>query len=253
MSENIQASFNRLYDYLNNIPLEERFKGYDPFDGLNSPVIENTFLGKFRFIRLVWVQLFKRSPINLRKITLVKPGYNPQALGLFLSAYCKLYRAHERKKDLEAIEFLLKKIEETRIDNYSGACWGYNFSWQARAFYQPLNTPMIVPTAAVFNGLMDAFELLARGEILNIALSVEKFIREDLNRSYEGENFAYSYSPKDNSIVYNASLMASKVLARIYNFTKNDELLTEVDASVMFCINKQQENGEWTYGAKRPP
>jgi len=87
-------------------------------------------------VRLVWTQFFKRSPVNLRKILAVKPGYNPQALGLFLQAYATLYRQFGREADLEAMLFLVRQIKESRIDGYAGACWGYNFPWQARWRYR---------------------------------------------------------------------------------------------------------------------
>ena len=144
MSKEIKSSFQGLFNYLQKLPLEERFKGIDPFDGLNSPIISNTFLGRSRILRLLWIQFFKRNPINFRKVVLIRSGYNPQALGLFLSTYCRLYKEFKREEDLQAIEFLLSKIDELKLEGYSGACWGYNFNWQARAIYQPKNTPMIV-------------------------------------------------------------------------------------------------------------
>lgn len=250
MSELITKSFDELNSYLKKKSLQDRFKGYDPFDGLNSPVITKSILGKSRLIRLAWIQFFKRSPINLRKLAFIKHGYNPQALGLFLSSYSLLYKKFKLPEDLETINYLVDKINETKISGYSGACWGYNFSWQARAFYQPLNTPMIVPTAAVFNGLLDANEILASNEVNDLALSTKEFVLNDLNRTYEDKNFAFSYSPLDKTVVFNASLMASKILARIYYINNDNDLLPTIQASVKFCINNQHNNGSWTYGAK---
>src|SRR5215831_20628650 len=39
------------------------FGGYDPFDGLNSRVIQATPLKNSRVVRLAWTQFHKRSPI----------------------------------------------------------------------------------------------------------------------------------------------------------------------------------------------
>jgi hypothetical protein len=250
MSDLINSSFNKLYAHLQKLPLDERFKGYDPFDGLNSPFVSKSFLGRSRLIRLLVVQFFKRSPINFRKMAFIKPGYNAQALGRFLEGYCLLYAEYKREEDLEAIEFLLKRIEELRIAGYSGACWGYNFDWQARAFYQPKDTPMIVPTTSVFGGLIAAYKILKRDEILNTALSVGKFIEQDLNKTYEGENFAFSYSPLDTSVVYNASLMATRVLSKIYEINGDTNLLSLIKTSTKFCLIRQNEDGSWTYGEK---
>src|SRR5690606_13481432 len=122
----------------------EEFKGWDPYDGLNSWVIQKTPLGKSSFFRLAWIQFFKRSPINLRPLFGVKKEYNTKGLGLFLTGYCNLYKLQPNKEHLQIINSLATIILELQTKGYSGACWGYNFDWQARAFFQPKYTPTVV-------------------------------------------------------------------------------------------------------------
>jgi hypothetical protein len=81
----------------------ENFKGWDPYDGLNSWVIQKTPLKKSRFFRLAWIQLFKRNPINLRGIVGIKKDYNPKGLGLFLIGYCNLYKIENKQEYLDKI------------------------------------------------------------------------------------------------------------------------------------------------------
>ena len=88
----------------------EQFKGWDPYDGLNSWVIQKTPLGKSSFFRLAWIQLFKRNPINFRKIVGIKKGFNSKGLGLFLIGYCNLYKVEPKKEYLEKIHLLATKI-----------------------------------------------------------------------------------------------------------------------------------------------
>lgn len=250
MYPNITASFNRLKNVLESIPIEERFKGYDPFDGLNSPIINKTFLGKNRFLRLVWVQLFKRNPINFRKIVGIKRQENPQALAVFLSAYCQLHKSDEKEEYIKTIHYLANRIITLRQHQWSGACWGYPFAWQARAFYQPENTPLIIPTAYCFNALLDAYEITKTEEYKRLALTTANFVLNDLNRNGDQDLFAFSYSPEDNSVVYNASLMASQILARCFKYTSNTSYKEAALASVQFCVNAQNQDGSWTYGKK---
>ncbi len=250
MDKTITQSFERLYHWLHSKPLGQRYLGYDPFDGLNSWWMQHTPLGRSRLMRLLWTQFFKRSPINLRKVLAIKPGYNPQALGLFLHAYATLYRQFGRPADREAMLYLVQQIKTSRIDGYAGACWGYNFPWQARAFYQPAGTPMIVPTMAVFNGLLNAGEVLQDKTLTDLALSAAAFVQQDLNRTYEGDLFAFSYSPLDTSVVYNASLMATRILASTYRHTGDPNLLPDIRQSVRYCVKHQQQDGSWTYGTK---
>jgi len=248
MNNLIKNSFLKFQNYLNEKPLDKRFIGVDPFDGLNSPIIKNTWLGKSRLLRLIFVQFFKRSPLNFRKIVGIKETENPQALAVFLSAYCNLYRLKKDEAHLKIIDYLANRIIDLRSTNWSGACWSYPFAWQARAFYQPENTPLIIPTAYCFNALLDAFEITENAEYQRIALSSAEFVLNDLNRASEDNLFAFSYSPKDNSVVYNASLMASQVLARSYKLTNKMVYKDAARLSVEYCVNKQNENGSWTYG-----
>jgi hypothetical protein len=194
------------------------------------------------------VQFFKRSPVNFRKLFGIKPKENPQALAVFLKAYCLLYRKEGKKEDLESIEYLSERIIANIKPGWAGACWSYPFAWQARAFYQPQDTPLIIPTAYCSNALLDAYAITGQEELKNQACSTAQFILSDLNRTYEDDLFAFSYSPNDNSVVYNASLMASQVLSRIYALTKEPSLKEEAKKSVLYCLNKQKNNGSWAYG-----
>ena len=78
--ENIINSFQRLEQYCNS----EKWNGWDPYDGLNSrffkklPVLKNNVT-----VKIMWIQLFKHNPINLRKLFMVPKGYNAKGLALF--------------------------------------------------------------------------------------------------------------------------------------------------------------------------
>jgi len=239
-------SFNRLKNFVEN----EKFKGYDPYDGLNSRFFQAIpYIRNSRFFRLAWIQLFKKSPVNLRKLVGVKKEYNPKGLGLFLIGYCNLYELEPKKDYFEKIEFLSQKIIELQSKGYSGACWGYNFDWQARAFFQPKNTPTVVATSFIVEALLKAYRITKNKELLDTAISSTDFVLKDLNRTYdENENFAFSYSPQDKTQVFNASLLGVKLLAQIYSITKDNLLINEAKKAVQFVCDHQQNNGAWSYG-----
>lgn len=246
MLNKIHKSFNQLRTYCE----QAEFKGYDPYDGLNSKLFQHLpLLPKSRLARLAWIQVFKRSPVNFRKITAIKPEYNPKALGLFLSAYCKLYQHDNKKEYLEKINFFISKINEYRSKGYSGACWGYNFDWESRAFFQPKFMPTIVASSFIANAILDAYEITKDKELLTSARSTCEFILKDLNRT-EGANgtFAFSYSPLDHSVVFNATLLGARLLARVYSFNNEQSLADVAKKAVEFCAAHQKENGSWSYG-----
>jgi len=88
---------------------------------------------------------------------------------LFLTGYCSLYRAAENGDDRfgtkeeirEKIVWLSDKLLSLKSEGYAGACWGYNFDWQARGgLFFPAKTPNVVTTTYVVNGLLDAAQIL---------------------------------------------------------------------------------------------
>lgn len=68
MQNKILFSFLALKKYCE----EEDFKGWDPYDGLNSKVIQSfPFLYRSAMFRLAVIQAFKRSPFSFRSFMLV--------------------------------------------------------------------------------------------------------------------------------------------------------------------------------------
>ena len=70
---------------------KEKFKGWDPYDGLNSRFFQSLPIKNYDIARLIWIQLFKRNPINLRNLFLIDKAYNAKGISLLLSGYCNLF------------------------------------------------------------------------------------------------------------------------------------------------------------------
>jgi hypothetical protein len=244
------TSFSYSFQSLKNFCEQEQFKGYDPYDGLNSSFFNAIpFFSNNRFVKLVWIQFFKRFPFNIRPLVGIKKDYNPKALGLFLSAYCNLYKIDPSDENLNNLKFFSKEILKNQNKEWSGSCWGYNFDWQARAFFQPKNTPTVVASTFIACALLDAYDILKDPKLLEASRSTCDFILKDLNRTYDEKgNFSFSYSPLDKSVVFNASLLGSRLLSRVYFYTKELELLSEAKKSVQFCCDYQKTDGSWSYG-----
>ena len=254
----IISSFTQLKSYCES----EHFKGWDPYDGLNSKLLQAIpFLKHSAICRLIVIQGFKRCPVNLRPLALVPKEYNAKGIGLFLQGYCNLYKVvcknPELEIDLSSKNILLGQIQELanllislQSKGYSGACWGYNFDWQARRlFLFPKNTPTVVATNFCATALMDAYEVTQNQLYLDVALSSAHFILNDLHRSNYEDGVIFSYSPlKGNDTVFNASLLGSKLLAYCYKYTGNGSYKEAAQASVSACCHGQREDGGWIYG-----
>ena len=141
-------------------------------------------------------------------------------------------------------------IEMRSAGDYHGACWGYNFDWQARLYFLfPKNTPTVVATNFCATALMEAYEITKEQKYLDIALSSARFVIEDLHRSKQQEGFLFSYSPlPGNDTVYNASLLGSRLLSFCYKYTGDDEYKRLAKESIIACCKGQQESGAWVYG-----
>lgn len=257
--QEIIASFYRLKSYCE----AERFKGWDPYDGLNSKVFQALpLLKKSAFCREVVIQGFKRNPVNLRRIALVPKEHNAKGIGLFLQGYCnlvKVVRKHpEWSEQLGTEDELLAKVKEIANllmslrskGDYHGACWGYNFDWQARGgLFFPKYTPTVVATNFCATALMEAYELTGQKEWLDAALSSAEFVTKDLHRTSMEEGFLFSYSiMPGNDTVYNASLLGSRLLAYCYKYTGNEEYRQLAEESVKACCQGQRVDGAWVYG-----
>ncbi len=227
------------------------FAGYDPFDALNSRVFQSTPLRHYRTPRLIWTQLCKRSPLNLRRLALVPLQRNSKGLALFALAALANYRRRKTNAAETEVRELLEDLGQMRIQNYSGAAWGYNFAWQSRSFFAPQGTPMIVPTAFATRALIEAHEAFGDDNYLQMALSSCDFIRKDLKRTVAtDEEVCFSYSPLDNTQIFNASLLAAETLASAGVLTGETELCNLAIRAARYVIRRQRGDGSWAYGAE---
>lgn len=256
-------SFIRLKSYCET----EDYKGWDPYDGLKSKVANALLpLKHSAILRLCIIQGFKRCPVNLRRIAMVSKEHNAKGIGLFLQGYCNLYKMIEKKgvafKELGTTDEVLRKIRyladlllQMRSDKmfpgkFHGACWGYNFDWQARRlFLFPAHTPTVVATNFCATALMEAYEVTHDKRYLEVALSAARFIIEDLHRSEYKDGFLFSYSKlPGNDTVFNASILGSRLLSYCYKYTGNETYKQLARKSIVACCAGQEEDGSWRYG-----
>jgi hypothetical protein len=226
------------------------FAGYDPFDALNSRALQATPFRHSRTARLLWTQLVKRSPLNLRPATFIPPQKNSKGTALFALAALSNYRRRKTGEAENQLRELLDELLRMRIEAYSGAAWGYNFDWQSRNFFAPHGLPMIVPTAFAARAMIEAYQVFNDKEYLEAARSSCDFILKDLRRTVESdEEVCFSYSPLDNTRIFNASLFAAEILATVGVLTGETEFCDLAIRAGHYVIRRQGKDGSWQYGA----
>src|SRR5438105_620185 len=225
------------------------FAGHDPFDALSSRLFQATPLKNSRAARLAWTQLHKRSPVNLRRLVSIPRERNSKAIALFELAALADYRRNPTKEAETEARELLDDLIWMSLKGYGGAAWGYNFDWQSRSFFAPRGTPTVVPTAFAARALCEAAEVFEPEEYLPFARTICDFILNDLNRSEETDDeVCFSYSPLDQTRVFNASLLAGETLAIVGRLTGESSLCDWAMRAARYVIRRQRADGSWVYG-----
>jgi len=225
---------------------QENFKGYDPYDALNSPFLKLCSFDS-KFLKIAFIQTLKRFPINLRPFFGIKKGYNPKGIGLFLWGYAKLYHLEKKEDYLKKISFLINLLDELKSTGYSGNCWGYNFDWQSRAFYVPKFTPTIVNSSFIGHTLIDTYRYTGNQMALDMAISIKDFILRDLNKTREDDTICFSYTPIDKTMVHNANLLGASLLIRLFHYTQESEVKDAALESLKYSMKYQRDDGSWYY------
>src|SRR5271157_892355 len=125
------------------------WKGYDPYDiqgtGLylyllrenNLPVIVVKKIANF---------IVNNFPKAIWRLAGIESRINPKAMGLFISAYCRLYEVYKDpgylEKSIECADWLL----DHPSTGISGMGWGYPFDWQSVIFFPKWTPSAVVST-----------------------------------------------------------------------------------------------------------
>jgi len=238
-------SLNKLKKHIES----QDYKGHDPYDALKSPFFKLPILKSNKLIRFGTQQLVKRLPFSIRPLLFVPKGFNPVTLGLSIQAYAYLYQSDPDNKPayLSKIEYLISELKKLIPDGFSGACWGYDFDWEARHAKIQAYQPTVVATGIITNALYIAYQITGHQECANLVNSAARFVLSDLKRSYKGDSFCFSYSPNDEQRVFNASMKGVRILAQSYSLTNNKELKETAKHAINFVLNNQNEDGSWGY------
>jgi hypothetical protein len=245
MSNDLKRAHKSLWQWCR----QQGFAGYDPYDALNSRWFQATPLKHSRWARLAWTQFHKRSPINFRSLVRIPRERNAKGIALFaLAALAEYRRSQTKEAEIEARE-LLDDLMWMRLKGFKGAAWGYNFDWQSRSFLAPRGTPTVVPTAFAALALCQAAEIFGPDEYLPFARTIGDFILNDLNRFEEtDEEVCFSYSPLDQTRVFNASLLAGETLATLGRLTNESSLCDWAMRAARYVVRRQRADGSWAYG-----
>lgn len=228
---------------------EQNFEGWDPYDGLNSRVFRAAPLAKSELMRLCWIQLFKRCPLNMRNWLRVPKSFNPKGGALFLDGYLQLYRHGGDENIQEHCLNLRERLLQCAIKRERGIAWGYNFDWQAKAFYVPQGTPNIVTTVFIGNALMNYAAVFPPTPIKATIKDITDFILNEMILWQNAQKLCFAYIPGKSAEVHNANLLAAAFLARASTIIDEPLLAGKVEKAVRFSLKDISPEGYWPYGS----
>ena len=231
--------------------IEDNFRGYDPYDGLSSPIFSLPILKSNKLLRFGFQQIFRRIPINIRPLLGIKKEINPVTLGLCIQAFTYMSQIFTQNRQFYKVQIdnCLNGLVELKSSGYSGACWGYNFDWEARYAKIPAYFPTIVATGIIVNGLYEYYKFSRDLNVKSIILDSTNFVLNDLNRTIDGEDFCFSYSPSDKQVVFNATMKAARLLSQAYDISNDESYRTAAKRTVNFVMKHQSNEGYWVYSS----
>ncbi len=233
----------------------EHLRGWDPFDGLCSPLFSLPVLRSQRRLRFAAQQIIRRSRWNLRPLLRVPKQLNPVTVGLYLQGHALRATAHpeSRPRRCECAAVAQGLLAATASPGYSGSCWGYPFHWETRHGTIAAGTPTVVATGMIANGLWAAHEHLGLEPAGDLLLSAADFVMHDLDRLGDADGtFCFSYAPGTRQAVLNATLKGSRLLAQAHALGGSSQMLDVAARSAGFVVAHQRPSGAWPYSLSDP-
>lgn len=230
------------------------WKGYDPFDGLASPLSGPLTLNIPR-LRQIWLHVVRRFPFNLRPILGIKPAQSSKAMGYYASGYLKLYQTYGKEEDLKKMKACLKWLIDKPAPGFKGYSWGNHFDGQTRGGCIRKGIPTVVWTSLIGHAFLDAYEEVGDAQYLEVAKSSAEFITNELGWIESNDGICFNYIPspggrivKGESGVHNSNVLGGGFIARVHSFAPNPRYVELARKSMNFTISDQRPDGSWTYG-----
>jgi len=227
----------------------EGYRGYDPYDGLESPLFQLPVLDRAKIPRWGFQQVLKRLPFQIRPLLGIRKGYNPVTLALCAQAltWREMAGGTDPGDRRAEVERLVNELDRLRSPGFSGSCWGYDFPWQARYANFPAAHPTVVATGFVTNSLFIVWHHFGLERARELILDAVPFVLRDLTRTMYGDLFCRASAPTDNQEVLNATMKGARLLAQAVSLGGDPDWLDDARATIQYVVSRQKPNGSWPY------
>jgi rhamnogalacturonyl hydrolase YesR len=239
--EKLRQSLAKLLEWVEGAD----YRGYEPFDGLSSPIRALTF--RNLTLERVLQQAVRQSPINLRPLLGIKPQESTKGRGYMAWGYLQMFHSTGdpayRDKAIQCLDWL----DRHKAPGYAHHSWGNHFDFSSRVGKLPRFEPIIVWTSLIGQAYLDAFEILGEKRFLDIAESVCAWIL-DVPRESTTTGTCLSYVAFEQRSIHNSNMLGAAMLARTARLTGRQDDLVVAREAMLYSCSRQRPDGSWYYG-----
>ncbi|MBN2377872.1 MAG: hypothetical protein JXD22_15855 [Sedimentisphaerales bacterium] len=188
-------------------------------------------------------------PFNVRPLLGVRKKQNPKGLALFGRALFNMFRLTDDETYLGRGQKLLNRLlENSRGDDFSGHCWGYDHPWQNIAFFIPPYEPNAVVTCSVADTFLSAYKITGNVQFLDICESIADFLMHDLTQINVGPGLlCCSYDLHSNWKVINVNSFVAAFLAKLYKITGKEKYRDHAQPMMRWVLSQKTDYHAWYY------
>lgn len=222
-------------------------------DALNTLPVNETIerlLGRYPLLGVVWRQLFRLSPINLRPLLDRRNCQkDPQAILVFALSYLELFDHFKDETLLEDFQQLAAWI----LGHRSRTAKNLAIPQHYRLFVQHYNTTEqdLCPFSTALAGilLLKAFQYLGEENYLKLAEAAGRYFLEESSSVDTGEGLYFYYVPNhpEGLRIYNVSAVISAYLIKLAQVSQNPLYAEYGKKGLEYLINVQNPDGSWFY------
>lgn len=220
------------------------YRGYEPFDGLSSPLHRLTF-GNL-FLQRCLQQLIRQCPFNLRPLLGVTRKDSTKGRGYFAWGYLLLHRATGETDLVRKAVDCLEWLDRHKVPRFAHHSWSNHFDFASRGGHYTSNDPIIVWTALIGHAYLEAFEITHEPRFLAIAESACRWILQ-LPREKTDRGTCISYLAHEQCSIHNANMLGAGLLARTSAHNGDPEFRQVAREAMVYSCTRQLPNGAWWY------
>lgn len=240
ISRKINESLERLGKWVE----ASSYRGYEPFDGLSSPLRVLTF-GNLFLDRLL-MQIVRQSPLNLRPLFGITKKESTKGRGYMAWGYLIMHQVTGLTDYKEKAIDCLRWLDRHKAQKYTHHSWSNHFDFSSRGGAYTKNDPIIVWTSLIGQAYIKAYEVLGDKWYLDIAESVCRWILS-LPREKTPRGNCLSYLAHVQSSIHNSNMLGAAMLALTYRYTQKKEYLEVAKSSMEYSCSRQMDDGSWWY------